>query len=200
MAPGYLFFGAGRQYRDHGVAGPGHVEHLARPGRQVDRGLGRLQQGHATLAAGDQQAADSGLVQQLATTRHEFGVVGAVADRRLELAHVRRHQAGPAIGGDIRPFRVDDHRLALVAGARDERCRVTQGTLGIVRQDDTVDLRQGGLERCQQRPRVDHRRVFLEVEPDQLLVAADHAQLGNRRMGVAAAEVGMAAAVAQQAL
>ena len=84
-----------RERRDHGVAGAGDVEHLARGGRDVQRLAVALEQAHAVLAARDEHRAAVEPAQDLLARRAQV-VLAADAHARglLGLRLVGRHHRG----------------------------------------------------------------------------------------------------------
>ncbi len=98
----------------------------------------------------------------------------------LELALVGCEQRRTAVFLEVAPFRVDQHRHPGLAAQRDHLPDVGQRTLAVIGKHDGAGackcLAQGGDERAV----VEFGGVLL-VEPYQLLAAALHACLGDRR-------------------
>ena len=87
---------AAAQRCDHGIAGAGHIEHLARPGRQVAGRLAALEDGHAAFAAGHHQRLQVQLLAQGGALGDEGRVVRAGADDGLELGRLGFTTVAPA--------------------------------------------------------------------------------------------------------
>ena len=101
-----------RQRRHHRVAGAGHVEHLARPRRVVQgRGAG-AKQGHALLAARDQQPFDAQPGQPVGGLGVQLILAVPGPGHGGELAAIGRQQAGAGVAGVVVALGVDDHRPA----------------------------------------------------------------------------------------
>ncbi|MNO84222.1 hypothetical protein D3C76_755550 [compost metagenome] len=147
------------------------------------------QQGHAVLAAGDQQRAQLQFGHQPLALGDQLGLVLAAADYGFEFGKVRGDQAGAAIDGEIPALGIGQHRDAALAGGLDQRLVVLQRALAVVGQHQHADLVQQRLDIAGQRHGVGAERL-LEVHPQQLLVAAHHAQLDDGRLPVDALEAG----------
>ena len=106
-----------------------------------------------------------------------------MAHHRFELGQVRRQQRRAAIALEIGPFRIDQHRHLGGARQLDHALHLAERALGVIGQHQRADLRQRLLNALQHRLRINVGEAFFEVETDQLLVARQHAQLGNGRMG-----------------
>ena len=182
--PAFAGGDTGRQNRDHGIAGAGHVEDLARFGRQGQRRSVRLDQAHAVLASSHQQRCQiKGRTQGLGFAEQILFASGH-AGHGFEFTEVGRKQAGTAIGRPVIALGVDDHRLAGSPRGGNHRRGADQAAFAVVGQQHHIRLRQGRLETRLQRIGVegaDGGQCFLEVQTDQLLVARDHTQFGDGR-------------------
>ncbi|MNN10377.1 hypothetical protein D3C81_1232990 [compost metagenome] len=153
-------------------------------------GLARTQQGHAVLATGDQQSAQLQFAHQLLTLGNQFGLVLAAADDGFELGQVRRNQAGAAVDGEVLALGIGQYRNAALASGLDQRLVVLQRAFAVVGQHQHADLIQQRLDIGGQGDGVS-REGFLEVHPQQLLVAAHDTQLDDGRLPGDALETGL---------
>ncbi|MCY1174269.1 hypothetical protein D9M73_144650 [compost metagenome] len=166
---------------DDSIAGTGHIEHLACPCRQVQRRLTNAQQGHAMLAAGDQQGAQVQVLQQLQALGDQFGLIDATANDGLELAEVRGNQAGATVDGKVLALGVGQHRNALGPRRLDQVLVVLQCTFAVVGQDQHLDAFEQAVDLRAQRQWVGGERLF-EIDTQQLLVTAHDPQLDDSRL------------------
>src|SRR5690606_20846427 len=79
--------------------GRGDIVNFAGARWERPGGLGLSQQGHAMLAAGDQQRLQIQLGDQRHALVHQLLLPGAAAHHCLELGHVRRDQGRAAVDG-----------------------------------------------------------------------------------------------------
>jgi hypothetical protein len=172
---------AAAEGRRHGVAGAGHVIDLERPGGLVVGRLALLQQGHALFAAGDQQGLQVQLGAQGLAPGDQRGLVRAGADHGLELGQVGLDDGGAAVAGKVGALRVHHHRHAPGPGQGDQGRHVGEGALGVVGQHQHVDALQVGGQGIAPPGGVAGVETLLEIQADQLLVARDDPQLGDRR-------------------
>jgi hypothetical protein len=168
-----------REGGDHRVTGAGHVEDLACPRRQVHRGLPRPDQAHPVLATGDQQRLDPAIFDQGLGAADQVLGIGAAADHGLEFGEVGGDQGRPAVDREIPALGIHQHRDTGLAGGLDQHMWSAQGALAVIREDHRRRTRKLRAVQGQQVARLQARKSVLEVEPDQLLVAADDPQLGN---------------------
>ena len=84
----------------------------------MQRRLIGTQQGHAVLAAGDQQSLKVERRHQLSALAHQLGLIGTMSDDRLELARVRRNQRSAAVDFKILALGVGEDRNAATARSR----------------------------------------------------------------------------------
>jgi hypothetical protein len=169
----------GGQGGNHGVAGTGDIEHFTGPRRQVQRRMARAQQGHAVFATGHQQAprsSSASRVRPLATS----SASSAAADDGLELAEVRRDQAGATVDGEVLALGIGQHRNAAFARGLDQRLVVLQRALAVVGEHQHLDLRAAPRPRRPARRR--RWRRFFEIDAQQLLVTAHDPQLDDGRL------------------
>ena len=116
----------------------------------------------------------------------QFGLQGDLFEQFVKalagLGQLRVTVAEAAQGLEVmfRLLGVHQHRLAGGPGLADQLVHPVQGALAVVREEDHPGLVQQPLEGARQ-GRILGAGVglLLEVEPDQLLVAADDPQLGN---------------------
>ncbi len=191
---------SGGERRDHRIAGAGDVEHLARLGGQVQGRFSRPQQAHALLAARDQQRIQMQIVDQARALADQRGVVRAGPDDGLEFAQVGRQHRGAAIAREVVALGIDDDRLLQGLALRDQRRHVHQRALRVIREHGDLHLAQADGEPLDQPGAIERafaRVRLLEVEPDDLLVARQHAQLGDRRQPRRLDPVGFDAMTAQ---
>ncbi len=186
---------AGRQGRrqggDHRIAGTGDVEHLACPRRQMQRRVTVAQQGHAALAAGDQQRLQFQFPTQRLAPGHQIVLAVAAPRHRLEFVQVRGEQGGAAVTGKVGALGVDQHRLAGGARRGDQSLHRAQRSLAVVGEHHRIGGGQAPIEIGQQFRRVVALETVLEIAADQLLVAAHHAQLGNGGVTLKALEMAL---------
>src|SRR6185295_3052762 len=107
---------------DDGVTRPGHVEDLARGGRDVEGTAARLEEGHALLAAGD----EGGRALKPAEDRLAGGEdvrlgPDPYARRLLRFALVRRDEGDAAIEAEVRDLGVHEDGHATAAGQGQDR-------------------------------------------------------------------------------
>ena len=101
---------------DHGVAGAGDVEHLARLGRQVERGR-RRRTATCRPRSGSARAPSRPSDARSAWARsRSCASLDPAADHLGELGAVRRDRGGAARSGVVAALGIDEHRLA--GGAR----------------------------------------------------------------------------------
>ena len=96
-------------------------------------------------------------------------------------------QVAPRVAGEIVAFRIDIDRHTAAAGAGDRGVKHfrREHPLAVIRQDHRVRLRDGALDRGEQRRllvRAERVRVLL-IDPHQLLVPGQIAGLARRRRG-----------------
>ena len=176
-----------RQHRgqrgDHGVARAGHVEHFARLRRHVQVPP-RVNRRHALFRAGQQQARRG--------RARRAGLLRLGRQLRLRCSSCRppaRNSArlgvstvAPAYASKVaRPW-VDQHRSCRPRGARAiMRATCDQPALAVVGQHDDVVAGSNALKSAQLVAQHVVARALLEIDPQQLLLAADHAQLDRGR-------------------
>ncbi len=100
----------------------------------------------------------------------------------FELGQIGRQQGRAPIAVELAALGVDQHRLAGGAGQLDAAPRPRASAFLIVGQHHDVGFRQMGGEALLQRARFEAGEAVLEIQPQQLLVAAQHPQLGDRRL------------------
>src|SRR5690606_15957698 len=88
-------------------------------------------------------------------------------------------QGGATVAFKVSTFRVNQDRYAGFPGRRNQALSVGQGTFAVIRQNDNAGLLQLLGVILIQAAHVGGVEGFFEVQPDQLLVAAGYAQLGN---------------------
>jgi len=152
---------------DDGVAGAGDVVHLARLGGEVELGAPGAQEGHAVLTAGDQQGGQAQVAHEGLPLGHQGGLVGTGAHHRLEFGQVGGDAGGPPVAAEVVALGVHQHRQAVGAGA-----------LAVVGEDEGADPLQ--LHRARQGTGGLGGVGLFEVQADELLMAAEDAQLGDR--------------------
>ncbi len=172
----------GRKHRcEHGdnrIPGTGHIKHFPGPGRQVEFLLSRAQQGHAVFAASYQQRIEVEVRHQLPAPGNKLRLRGAGAHHCLQLLQVGGQQRRPAVAAEIAALGIDQHWNSPFAGNLDQRPGIGQGALGIVRQHQHIAALQQSVQITRQGSAGGSGRL-LEVQPQQLLMAADHPQLGG---------------------
>ena len=170
----------GAQRGHHGVARAGHIKHLLRPRRQVQRGVTACQQGHAFFATGHQDRVHVQRIAQGDAALLNLSLGRAMPDHRLELGQVGCNQGRATIALEVRALGVHDHRLAGGARRLHQIGRATQHTLGIIGQDHRIDIRQARSKIGLQRLSIPVGKVIFKIQTNQLLMARQDAQLGNR--------------------
>ena len=141
--------------------------------------LVRPQQGHAALTAGNQYRLKRQLAHEREALSNQLLLGAAVTNNGLELVKIRRNERRTAILFEVAAFGVDNNRFAGCAGGADNCRHVLQGSLGIVGDDHHLRGFEHRLEaRLQIRDVLCIEGLF-EVHAQQLLMLADHAQLGN---------------------
>ncbi len=134
---------------------------------------------HALFPPGDEQVLEPKRPAQLQSPLLNLPLAGTGPHHGLELGQVGRYQGGTGIAAEIAALGVHQHRGAGGTGPLDPGQRVGQGPLAVVREHHQPVCRQLCLELLQQAFLVVIGKAVLEVEPDELLVAADDAQLGD---------------------
>ena len=132
------------------------------------------------LAPGHQQGFEVQLGAQRLATGDQRGLVRTGADHRLELGQVGFDDGGAAITGKVRALRIDHHRNAPRPRRGDQGRHVGQGALGVIGQHQHVHAVEMRSEGGADARRVTGIERLLEIQANQLLVAGDDAQLGNR--------------------
>ena len=161
------------------------------------RSPSRIQR-HAFFAARHQQRVRSQLAAQLAAPCASSSRLVLPAPRHFaKLGAVRREQRRAAIARVVVAFRIDEHRLARRARQRDHALDVREPALAVVGQDDRVACRADALRnRAAWQRRTSWLGLGLEIDAQQLLLAADDAQLDRgvqaRRRGAAGAVMRLA--------
>lgn len=167
---------------NHRIAGAGDVEHLARLSGQVSRFAGRPHQGHALLAASDENGLDAAGLYQLARRGGDGRrVVGRQTARLRQFLAVGRDHRGATIARPVGALGVNHHRHATRARKFDQsrRYRLGQHALAIIRQHQRagpghlVGGRSGQPLQCQ----VGDWGQRLVIGAQKLLVARDKAGL-----------------------
>ena len=168
--------------RQHAVAGARDVEHLAGLGGQVHRRRAAAHQGHAGLAAGDQ---DGRQARRLDQPRGRLGdrLVAGIGERRGErqLLPVGGQQGDAGIAREIAALGIGDRRHAGRPRPVDDAAQhgIAQHALGVVGEDHEVGLADARLDRRQDAlpGRRAHRPQLLMISPQHLLDAGDEARL-----------------------
>ena len=148
----------------------------------MQRRFARLDQRHASFAAGDQECGEIQLGAQRFRLGDEISITRAGADDGLELGEIRREQCGPRIRRPVTTLGVDQHRLAGAARGGDECGHIGQRALAVVAQNHRVALLQRRSEAGDEGGAVEGAfgiQPLFEVHAQQLLVARHHAQLGD---------------------
>jgi len=143
--------------------------------------LATLEQGHALFAAGHQQGLQVQLGAQGLAAGDQGGLVRAVADHGLELGQVGLDDGGAAVTGKVGALRVHHHRHPPGPGQGDQGRHIGEGALGVVGQHQYVDALQVGGQGIGHPRGVAGVETLLEIQADELLVARDDPQLGDRR-------------------
>ncbi len=141
--------------------------------------LAGAQQGHALLAAGDQQGTQIQLGHQCLAFFQQGLFVRHRPHHRLELGQIGGQQGGAPVAAEITALGVHQHRHAGLAGQGDQPGAVAQGALGVIGQHQGAAAGQPAFHLLGERRRVLVLEGLLEIQPQQLLLAADHAQLGD---------------------
>ena len=149
----------------------------------MQRRFARLQQRHPLLGAGHQQRRQLEVSNDLHAAFNQFFFGFALARHRFELREVWRQQRRAAIALKIGAFRVNQHRHVSVTRQLNHRLHARQRTFSVVGQHQRTDITQRLVNALVQRLRINAFKPFFKVEADQLLVARQHAQLGNRWVG-----------------
>ncbi len=151
-------------------------------GRQVQLGLAFADQGHAVLGTGDQQGLQLEALDQLQPLGNQLLFTLHLAHHGLELGHVGGQQGGAAVLFEIGPLGIDQHRDPGGASALDHAGHVVEGALAVVGEDHHVAVRQRLLDLAHQQGGVHIVEGLFKVQTQQLLVARQHAQLGDGRV------------------
>ncbi|MNZ61179.1 hypothetical protein D3C78_792680 [compost metagenome] len=140
------------------------------------------------LATGHQQRTQLQLGEQLEALGNQLGLIRAATDHRLELSQVGSDQAGTAIDGKILALGIGQHRDVARPRGLDQCLVVLQRTLAVIGEDQHPDLVQQLRHVGEQGIGIGGERL-LEVQAQQLLVAAHHPQLDDGRLAGDALEV-----------
>ena len=109
--------------------------------------------------------------------------------------------AAPRVALPVAALGINQHRHALRPGRGDHGLDVDQRAFVIVRTDERVGFGQRGFDASDQRVAIEDGpggERLLEIQPDQLLIAAHHAQFGHGRAIRADHERGRDAGLAEQ--
>ena len=158
------------------VSPAGNVEHFAGlRGLMMDFLIGKER--HALFAARHQQRFEAKFTAQLLRLGGEFSFGRPATDDFPQFRAIRRDHGRAGVPGVVVPLGIDQHRLVAGAGDGDHLGDVGQAALAIIREDDHIGLRHPLLEVGQLGLQDFVRRRRLEVDAQQLLLAADDAQL-----------------------
>ena len=184
---------AGSERGDDGVAGARDVEDLASAcGKAVDAAQrvseGGPEDSDSLLAHGDGEELEVVLGRKLLAGGEEFGgVVDGDARGFGELVEVGADGGGAPVPAEVGGLGISEHGDGVFVCEIDDRPaeRGGEDALGVVGEDDGVDLGDEATD-----PFAKPLRVFgrghiaaLDVEPQQLLIAADDACLRDGRRG-----------------
>ena len=135
------------------------------------------EQGHALFRAGQQQGLDADVGAQTLDLGTQLVLVAPAAHHLGQLCTVGRDDGGARVAPVVAALGVDQHRLAGGAGQLDHARDVRQAALAVVREQHQIVMRQLNLELVQHLAQHLVVGLVLEVDADQLLGAADDAQL-----------------------
>ena len=159
--------------RDDGVARARDVVDLARDRRNVVGAVRRVQ-AHPLLRARDEQRRRR---RAAARSACAFAVISRVVapapDDLPELAAIGRDHRRAAIPVPVVALRIDQHRLSRGARALDHRRDVREPALAVVGQDHEIGVREQPVEVGELGREHLVRRRGLEIDAQQLLLAAD---------------------------
>jgi hypothetical protein len=146
------------------------------------RGAPCPHQGHAVLTLGHQQSLQrKAAAQAFGAFHQQSGVSADPADHGFELSQVRRNGGGAGVAAEIRALGIHENRSAPRPCAANELLRRSERALAVVGKHHGAGLIQGSVELRQGfRPCVQGAGL-LDIQPDELLVAADDAHLGDGR-------------------
>jgi len=157
------------------------------------------EQRHALLAARDEQRLERELAPQRLRAARHVGLVLPGAHHLTQLRAVRRDDRRTAIARIVVALRIDQHALLRAARELDHLPDVRHAALAVIGEQDQVALRQRGAILRELRGEHLARGGALEIKPHELLLAADDAQLFGRADRAVAVEVGLDAALLEQA-
>ena len=165
---------------DDGVAGAGDVVDLARDRRNVVGAVRRVE-AHPLLRARDEQRRRR---RAAARSACAFAVISASSRQRPttlpELAAIGRDHRRAAILVPVVALRIDEHRLSRGARALDHRRDVREPALAVIGEDQEIGVGEQPVEVGELGREHLVRRRGLEIDAQQLLLAADDAQLDRR--------------------
>ena len=173
-----------RQHRYHGIPGAGHIEYLAGSGRQVQLRLTIAQQGHPLFAAGDQQGLQVQIPDQLLALGDQILFILDLPRHSFELAEIGRQQGSATVMTEIGTLGIHQDRDTGLPGQGNQSRAITQGPFGVIGENQSTAMDQLVFHPVGEGRRVLVMEGFLEIQAQQLLLAADHPQLGNRRQAV----------------
>ena len=179
-----------RQRRDHGIARAAHVEHLARLRRLVQHAA-LLVQAHALLAARDQQRLGAQFAPQRLRPRGQVVLVFPAPHHFAHFGAVGRDDGGAMVARIVVALGIDQDGLAGGAREFDHFRDMREPALAVVGQHQHVAVGEQRLEIGQLVRQHFVAGQGLEIDAQQLLLPADHAQLdrgGNARILVQAGD------------
>ena len=141
--------------------------------------LAIAQQGHTFFAAGHQQGLQVKITDQLLALGNQVLLIFDRAGHRFEFTEIGRQQGGTTVMTEIRTFRIHQYRHAGVPGQGNQTGAITQRPLGIIGQHQRPAVGQLLLYLAGEGRRVLVVERFLEIQPQQLLLTTDDAQLGD---------------------
>ncbi len=132
------------------------------------------------LALGHQQSFQGKIcAQRLGPLYQQRRIAIDGADHGLELGQVGSNGGGAGVAAEVGAFRVDEHRLSPFPGAADKFLRRGEHAFAVIGQHHGAGLVQGGVELRHDLTGNGQRPRLLDVEPNELLVPADHPHLGH---------------------
>jgi len=166
---------------DHRVAGTGHVEHLGLAGHGRDRcGFALGKQSHSMFAAGKEQRLEAELVAQSLGAPLEVLLVLPGADHPAELVEVRGDDVHALVARIVVTLRIGEHAPAGLARRAHHLRDVREAPFAVVGENHRVAFGERALEFLELGREHLARRGLLEIDAQELLLAADDAQLLRR--------------------
>src|SRR3954468_19626528 len=197
--------GSGGQHygeaRDHRVAGTGHVEHLGLAGHGRDRcGFALGKQSHPMFAAGEEKRLEAELVAQALGAPLEVLFVLPGADHPAQLVEVRGDDAHALVARIVVTLRIGEHAPAGLARRAHHLRDVREAPFAVVGENHSIAFAERALEFLELGREHLARRGLLEIDAQELLLAADDAQLLRRVELVVAVQARLDALLLDQLL